>query len=282
MAAELVRTLALAVQAAHDAGVVHRDLKPSNILFDTAGVPKLADFGLAKLLDAAGSLAPTEEGAIVGTFAYMAPEQAAGLPATGQADVHALGVILYQSLTGRRPFAGEHGSEILAAVIHQDPEPPSSARPGCPRDLDTVCLRCLRKAPADRYPSALALAQDLDRWLRGESIPPPGPGQRLARWAARRPMLAATLSALTVLYAVHLVCHYALGLSESGSHFHVVATVVVPVWAAGAALCQRLLDRPRWAAVGLYGWVTMQVVLVTALLWAARGPASAIVAAYLL
>jgi serine/threonine-protein kinase len=279
-AAELVRTLADAVQAAHDAGVVHRDLKPSNILFDTAGVPKLADFGLAKLLDAGGALPPTEEGALLGTFAYMAPEQAAGLTATGQADIHALGVVLYEALTGTRPYRGALPEEILAAVIYCEAEPPSSVRPGCPRDLEIVCLRCLQKAPADRYSSARAVAEDLGRWLRGEPITPPSLAQRLKQWAVRKPMLAANFCAVLVFYTIHLVCHYALGIRDPENRFHTAASVVALGWVVGAALGQRFLDRPRWALLGDYGWTTAQVVLVTVLLWAGKGPASAIVVAY--
>lgn len=279
-AAELVRTLAYAVQAAHDAGVVHRDLKPSNILFDMAGVPKLADFGLAKLDDAGGTVL-TEEGALLGTYAYMAPEQAAGLSAAAPADIHALGIILYESLTGLRPFRADAPSEILPAVINRRPDPPSSILPGCPRDLDIVCLRCLQKSPADRYPSARDLAEDLGRWLRGESVSEPGLGTRLKQWAVQKPILAANLIALVVLYAIHLVCRYApLELADPGNWFHIAATAVALIWAGGVVLRQWLSDKPRWSTIADYGWGATQVMLLTVLLWADRGPASALVAAY--
>jgi serine/threonine-protein kinase len=279
-AAKLVQSLALAVQAAHDAGVIHRDPKPSNILFDTAGVPKLADFGLAKLHDADGSLPFTEEGTILGTFAYMSPEQATGLRVTGQVDIHALGLVLYETLTGRRPFQCDQPGEILPAVINHTPEPLSSVLPGCPRDLDIVCQRCLEKSPADRYPSARELAEDLGRWLQGKSVTPPSLTQRLKHWAVHKPALAANLCAVLVFYVVYLINRYLIGLSDPENRFHNTVNIVALVWVAGAALCQRLLEKPRWVIVADYGWTMLQVVLVTILLWAGKGPASGIVFYY--
>jgi tRNA A-37 threonylcarbamoyl transferase component Bud32 len=169
-AAAIVERLARAVEAAHLAGIVHRDLKPGNILMAADGTPKVGDFGLAKRMDS--DAGQTRSGAVMGSPGYMAPEQAAGRakqvgPA---ADIYALGAILYELLTGRPPFEGESIPELLAKVAQETPEPPSARRPGVPRDLDTVTLKCLEKLPAHRYPTAAALAEDLRRFQQGESI----------------------------------------------------------------------------------------------------------------
>jgi serine/threonine protein kinase len=169
-AAELMVRLAEAVGHAHDAGVVHRDLKPANVLLTASGEPKVADFGLAKRLhDDPGH---TQTGAILGSPCYMAPEQAEGRTAeVGPAtDVYALGTVLYEMLTGRPPFNGTSVLEIIDHVRTLDPVPPKDLQPEVPRDLETVCLKCLEKAPKDRYASAAELANDLGRFLKGEPI----------------------------------------------------------------------------------------------------------------
>src|SRR6516162_750080 len=189
--AGLVATVARAVHHAHQHGILHRDLKPSNILVDPAGTPCVADFGLAKRVDADRSL--TESGALVGTPRYMAPEQASGRKdLTVAADVYSLGVVLYERLTGRTPFAGETVLEVLRQVRDAEPPRPSSITPGLDPDLETICLKCLEKDAAKRYGSAEALAEDLERWLRGEPIMarPVGQAERLCRWCRRNPVVA--------------------------------------------------------------------------------------------
>jgi eukaryotic-like serine/threonine-protein kinase len=186
-AAEIVRTLAAAMEYAHQEGVIHRDLKPANILLEKDGTPKIADFGLAKLLNHESceitTVHLTESGAILGTPCYMSPEQAAGSSEIGRlTDVYSLGTILYQSLTGRPPFSGTK-VEILRLVRSTAPPTPSSVRPGIPYWLESVCLKCLEKSPARRYPSAQALADDLGRWLREER--PQGVPSRLTRLRRR-------------------------------------------------------------------------------------------------
>jgi serine/threonine protein kinase len=166
-AAELVRTLAQAVEAAHRQGVVHRDLKPSNVLFASDGTAKITDFGLAKVLDEDSN--ETCSDAVLGTATYMAPEQARGdsCKVSPSADVYALGAILYEALTGHPPFRGDTRYRTLELVLAQEPEPPSRHRRGLARDLEAICLKCLEKEPGRRYPSAAALAEDLQRWLDG-------------------------------------------------------------------------------------------------------------------
>jgi serine/threonine protein kinase/WD40 repeat protein len=208
--AGLVATVARAVHHAHQHGLLHRDLKPSNILVDPAGTPFVADFGLAKRGDADRSL--TESGALVGTPRYMAPEQAAGWKdLTVAADVYSLGVMLYERLTGQTPFTGENALDILRQVREADPPRPSSITPGLNRDLETICLKCLEKDPAKRYGSAEGLADDLERWLRGEPIHarPSSARERLVKWIRRRPALAGLL-AVSALAATLLVAALAV------------------------------------------------------------------------
>ncbi|OWK39959.1 Serine/threonine protein kinase PrkC, regulator of stationary phase [Fimbriiglobus ruber] len=202
-AAALVRTLAQAVEVVHHSGLIHRDLKPANVLFtgvDDGGrsdEPKLSDFGLARLVDDRVGL--TRTGDALGTPGYMAPEQVVGGRAVGPAtDTYGLGTILYEALTGQPPFRGSSAAETLWQVGHVDPLPPSRLRPGVPRDLQTICLKCLEKSPARRYPSAAALADDLDRYLTGRPIlaRPLGPVDRVVKRARRHPLVTGLLAVL--------------------------------------------------------------------------------------
>ncbi|MBX9625817.1 MAG: serine/threonine protein kinase, partial [Gemmataceae bacterium] len=210
-AARVVETVARAVHHAHEHRIVHRDLKPGNILLTAGGVPKVADFGLARFLDAGVGLTQTTE--FAGTPAYSAPEQvqnraAAIGPAT---DVYALGAVLYELLAGRRPFAAGSVPEVLRAVVERDPVPPRRLVRDVPRDLETVALKCLEKEPSKRYASAAELADDLRRFLAGEPVTarPVGRVGRLARWARRHPDLAAlfglVVGLLTAVAAVAVV-----------------------------------------------------------------------------
>jgi hypothetical protein len=193
---------------AHDKGIVHRDLKPANILLTADGTPKITDFGIAKRLTDSPEFPaqyPTSTGVAMGTPSYMAPEQAAGRskqvgPA---ADIYALGVILYEALTGRPPFLAATAIETLYQVVHQEPAAPRSLNRALPRDLDTVCLKCLEKEPARRYASAQALADDLQRFLAGRPVQarPVGPAGRAWKWVRRNPVVAALLAAVFVSLA---------------------------------------------------------------------------------
>ena len=197
-AAALMEKLARAMHYAHVHGVVHRDLKPANVLLDSAGLPKVTDFGLAKQMDSGSDLSHT--GAVMGTPAYMAPEQAEGRtheigPA---ADVYALGAMLYEFLTGQTPFQSNSAIETMRRLTNEEPAPPSRVRPGIPPDLETICLKCLHKDQSRRYASAEVLAEDLRRYREGEPISARRVGrlERAVKWVRRRPAISALLLVL--------------------------------------------------------------------------------------
>ncbi len=285
-AAALVETLAGAMAYAHAHGIIHRDLKPENVLLqrqpstsdpDTTDknktfaasssvvsgssvdgcIPKITDFGLAKRLD---EVSQTQSGTIKGTPSYMAPEQARGrVRDIGPAvDIYALGAILYEMLTGRPPFLGATVLDTLEQVCLRDPVPPSRLRPGVPRDLETICLKCLQKEPGQRYPSAEALAEDLRRFQSGEPIlarPTPA-WERLAKWARRKPYvagfvlacLAAWLAAGTALlfYALYQAGEAELKAAEVRQLTAAKGVLEKSSQALGRA--QQLRDGNQWTA----------------------------------
>jgi WD40 repeat protein len=202
-AAALIEKLARAIHAAHQKGILHRDLKPANVLLAEDGTPKISDFGLAKKLDPAstgGGLTAT--GAVMGTPSYIAPEQAGGdSKRVGPgADVYALGAILYECLTGRPPFKAASPMETLMQVVSAEPVRPRQLNAGVPRDLETICLKCLHKDPARRYATAEALAEDLRRFESGRPIAArrAGPAERLVKWVRRNPAVVAVMAALVL------------------------------------------------------------------------------------
>jgi eukaryotic-like serine/threonine-protein kinase len=215
--ARMVATLARAVHAAHQAGVVHRDLKPSNVLFARDGTPKITDFGLAKHLEEDG---PTETGQVLGSPCYIPPEQARGeaKDVGPAADVHALGAILYEMLTGRPPFKGTTPLETVIQVLDQEPVPPSQLQCQVPRDLETICLKCLAKQPHRRYLSAEALADDLDRYLANQPIRARRTPlwERGLKWARRRPTTSSLMAIALLIGSI---------LAGAGLRYHAVAQV---------------------------------------------------------
>ncbi len=221
-AAQLLAKLARGVFHAHQHGIIHRDLKPANILMDVSegkapGEPKITDFGLAKRLNEDDGY--TGDGDILGTPTYMAPEQAQGRTREiGTAtDVYALGAILYDLLTGRPPFKGETVMDTLQQVVHAEPIPPSRRVPNVPRDLETICLRCLQKRPHDRYSTAEALADDLDRFLTHRPIQARRVGalERMWKWSRRNPAAAALVLFCVVGVIVLAVGGYVIAQREA-------------------------------------------------------------------
>jgi serine/threonine-protein kinase len=194
LAARQVRTIAQAVHYAHEQGILHRDLKPANVLVDRSGCIRVTDFGLAKLLQARAmdSMTATKSGAVLGTPSYMPPEQARGKETSPRSDVYSIGAILYDCLTGRPPFRADTALDTLRQVIEMEPVSPCLLNPKVPRDLETICLKCLAKAPEQRYATAQEVAEDLDRYLSQCPIlaRPVGFLERCWRWSRRNPLAA--------------------------------------------------------------------------------------------
>jgi hypothetical protein len=224
-AAWTIRILARAIHAAHLQGIVHRDLKPANILLTTDGRPKITDFGLAKRLGDGSD--QTRSGTIVGTPDYMAPEQARGEAddAGPLVDQHALGAILYELLTGRPPFRGSTPSDTIEQVRTQQPVPPTRLRPKVPRDLETICLKCLQKEPHRRYADADALAHDLDRFLDGRPVLARriSAFEHLGRRCRRNPCVAGLLATVLVLLATAVTTSAVLAAHLARAHGAAVA-----------------------------------------------------------
>jgi WD40 repeat protein len=250
-AAQLVETLARTVHAAHQRGIIHRDLKPGNVLLTGDGTPKVADFGLAKRLD--DPTGQTASGAILGTPSYMAPEQAGGKhrqigPA---ADTYALGAILYDLLTGRPPFKAATSMETVYQVLHEEPVPPCQLQPNLPRDLETICLKCLQKNPAQRYATAQALAEDVHRFLESRPIAarPVGSLGRGWRWCRRNPAVAGLLGAvaLSLLAGAGVASYFAVQATNRAEEYRLERDRADRE-ANEAKMAKRLSGRERYRA----------------------------------
>ncbi|PHS01361.1 MAG: hypothetical protein COA78_22785 [Blastopirellula sp.] len=272
-AADMVRQIAEAVQYAHEHEILHRDLKPSNILLGEDGRPQITDFGLAKRMDQNSDLTTTGE--IMGSPGYMAPEQASGkinLIGPG-ADIYGLGAILYVLLTGRPPFQGANVIEAIDLVCNADVLPLRKVDRNIPKNLETICLKCLHKVPAARYHSAAELAEDLQAFLDREPIKakPLSPYERLVYWARRKPGLASTWGAVLAFYIFHLVCVYVPGFQDPTSMsfgFRTLAAGLALGATAAAWYFQRMYERPRQRTLAIYSWMTLNVLMLTLmLLW---------------
>lgn len=278
-AVRLVATVARAVEHLHQQGVVHRDLKPSNILLDSDGLPYVTDFGLAKVFAAGSDMTAT--GIIAGTPSYMAPEQASGRRAEigPMTDVYSLGAILYELLTGVPPFRAETPLDTLMEVLSGDPASPRSIDPHIPRGVELICLKCLMKEPEERYASAAALADDLDRFSRGDvlQVRPPTPLQRFWSWTRRQPALASRLGALGLFYVVE-TANYFVGMVDS--QFHGPVSLVVGLWVVASIVCQQLLGSRRWSFPACFVWGTLDSLALLTVLWLGNGAASSLVVGY--
>lgn len=297
-AAELLKQIAEAVAYAHGQGVIHRDLKPANILLasqegrrgkeggGSAGsnaksglVAKITDFGLAKRLDGGSDLTTT--GQILGTPSYMPPEQAAGKvhEVKETADIYSLGAILYALLTGRPPFQAESPLDVLVQVLESEPTRPTKLNRNIPRELEWICLRCLDKQPAQRYATAQELAQDLDRFLQGESVQaqPAGLLQVIRRWARNEPSLAAHLAGILLALVTAQV---RFAFDHADVPYHLRVTGVLLLWIAVSVLCQQLLNRERLADLGRYVWGACDVLLLTGLLLCIAPPRGPLLIGY--
>jgi len=265
-AARCVATVARAVYHLHGQGFVHRDLKPSNILLDEGGQPYVSDFGLVKMLEADG--AATGTGTIVGTPSYMAPEQASGRSSKvgPHSDIYSLGAILYELLTNRQLFQRESPIDTLVQVLEREPDRPSRINPQVPRMLELICLKCLEKSPEERYRSAAALAEDLERFLRGEAVEARrvNPLQRAEVWVRKEPALASRLGALAICAAILQITYQAGAVGSVMVNLGTVAVLVA--WVLAAVAFQWLLRHGRWPDWVPPAWSASDVILLSALL----------------
>jgi serine/threonine-protein kinase len=265
-AAALMKKIAEAVAFAHQRGVVHRDLKPPNVLLDQDGEPIITDFGLAKKMGDDSAL--TNTGQILGTPAYMPPEQAAGRvhELTETADIYALGAILYALLTGRPPFEAQSPIDTLVQVLESEPTLPTKVDRRVPRPLELICMRCLEKQPSARYPSAVVLAQDLDRFLKGDPVEARAADiwQRVRRWGRRQPALVAHLAMLFMGLLTIQITYLLIGTDLA---YHLRHTSLLVLWGLVAVFLQQLLNRQRWAEVGAAAWAIADTILFTTVLY---------------
>jgi serine/threonine protein kinase len=282
-AAALIKQLAETIHYSHQHGIIHRDLKPANILFSLSGnssslsvsqsklfkkalpAVKITDFGLAKCLTTDSKM--TKTGVLLGTPQYMAPEQ---IPDSGEivgfaSDIYALGVLLYQLITGHLPFATNNLMQVLKMLRNDDPLAPRQLNASIPRDLETICLKCLMKKPADRYASAQDLAEDLTLFLQDEPIhaKPLNLFQRVLKWARRKPLLAGYITITSCLYGLHVFAMLVLNLPRHQGLFHSVLTFLATACLLLLYPIQKMLDSENWQRLGQYSFMILTMIAVT-------------------
>ncbi len=280
-AAQLVMSVARTVEYLHQHGMIHRDLKPSNILIDPSGRPLVSDFGLARLADRDARM--TASNTIVGTPGYMAPEQASSRSDNvgTWSDLYSLGAILFELLTGRLPHEGDGPMETLVNVLEGEPTQPRSLNPKIPIALERICLKCLEKNPTDRYSSAQALADDLGRFIKGETPEASRrrPWHQIQRWARKEPALACRLGTMAVCGAILQANQFLMTKTVTAwgqSIFLVLG------WAIASVLFQRLLHYDRTADLVRYAWAAIDVLLFSLLVYVNHGMDTALVSGYFL
>ncbi len=299
-AARWMADIARAVQYLHGKNMVHRDLKPSNILFDAQGQPRVADFGLVRLVEQAGGTAQGSSVVVEGTASYMAPEQASGqIKAVGPwTDVYGMGAILYEILTSWPPFRSDSFMKTLARVLEDEPELPRRLRPEVPVELEAICLKCLARSPAKRYDSAAKLADELDRFRHGlplELTHPPGIIARLGRWARREPGLATRLTVVIGCTAVIVAnwlssiagfyrprtAGWSIGPIAGGpDSLRWVNLALLFAWGLAAAGFQAALRRTKRLEAVVRAWLGTDVLLATVLLIVDGQPMTPLTAVY--
>ena len=249
-------------------------------MLDGDGQPIVTDFGLAKLLRDDSQL--TQSGIAAGTPSYMAPEQAAGQTShvTPLCDVYSLGAVMYELLTGRPPFQAETAIDLLIQVLEREPPAPRQLDRTIPRTLSMICLKCLEKDPANRYPSAAALADDLEHYLKGDvvEVSVGQPWSRLMRWARREPALASRLGVFMLFYGVESINYYLL--DRWGADFHYPVTAVLAVWVILSFVFQRLMRREVWQVVIPAAWAFVDAAALLSVLLLGDGRASPLMIGY--
>ncbi|MBD3674658.1 MAG: serine/threonine protein kinase [Planctomycetaceae bacterium] len=263
-AASLLIPIAEAVHYLHGHQVMHRDLKPSNILLNEDGQPLVTDFGLARIYGN-DEAQQTQTGVIIGTPSYMSPEQAAGRVKliTHRSDIYSLGAILYEMLTGQPPFKKDNPLDTIVQVIEQEPQLPRRLRPGLPRDLEKICLKCLEKDPDKRYATADEFAKDLDRYLRGEHVQAASPSivNRVTRWARRFPASSSRWAGVFAVASIVQGRYWISGVESQPYHYEVMT--ILGVWAFVIGLFQYLASHSKLRYYLEYAWVAADSLLLT-------------------